>query len=261
MMKLSIIIPVYNSAKILEKLINEINLNISEKFEKNYEIILVNDFSKDNSWKIIKKISKDFNFVKGIDLNYNLGQHGAIFVGLKHSVGKKIIMMDDDLQHPPQSLIFINDQLDSYDACYTLYLKRKHVYWKIIVSTLNNFFSSFIFDKPFKIYTSSMKGIRGEIKDKLIKNNPKIISLDSLILRHSRNVTNIKVHHQERFEGKSNYDIKKLFILWFDMIENFHFYPLRFGSLIGLISFCIVKVLRVFNTRKTFSYEIKEKTF
>ena len=261
MMKLSIIIPVYNSAKILEKLINEINLNISEKFEKNYEIILVNDFSKDNSWKIIKKISKDFNFVKGIDLNYNLGQHGAIFVGLKHSVGKKIIMMDDDLQHPPQSLIFINDQLDSYDACYTLYLKRKHVYWKIIVSTLNNFFSSFIFDKPFKIYTSSMKGIRGEIKDKLIKNNPKIISLDSLILRHSRNVTNIKVHHQERFEGKSNYDIKKLFILWFDMIENFHFYPLRFGSLIGLISFCIVKVLRVFKTRKSFSYEIKEKTF
>ena len=261
MMKLSIIIPVYNSAKILEKLINEINLNISEKFEKNYEIILVNDFSKDNSWKIIKKISKDFNFVKGIDLNYNLGQHGAIFVGLKYSVGKKIIMMDDDLQHPPQSLIFINDQLDSYDACYTLYLKRKHVYWKIIVSTLNNFFSSFIFDKPFKIYTSSMKGIRGEIKEKLIKNNPKIISLDSLILRHSRNVTNIKVHHQERFEGKSNYDIKKLFILWFDMIENFHFYPLRFGSLIGLISFCIVKVLRVFKTRKTFSYEIKEKTF
>ena len=260
-MKLSIIIPVYNSAKILEKLINEINLNISEKFENNYEIILVNDFSKDNSWKIIKKISKEFNFVKGIDLNYNLGQHGAIFVGLKYSVGKKIIMMDDDLQHPPQSLISIIDQLDSYDACYTLYIKRKHVYWKIVVSTLNNFFSSFIFNKPFKIYTSSMKGIRGEVKDRFIKNNPKIISLDSLILRQSRNVTNIKVHHQERFEGKSNYDIKKLFILWFDMIENFHFYPLRFGSLVGLISYCVVKILRVFKTKKTFSYEIKEKTF
>ncbi len=261
MTKLSIIIPVYNSAKILEKLINEINLNVSEKFKKNYEIILVNDFSKDNSWKIIKKISKEFNFVKGIDLNYNLGQHGAIFVGLKYSIGKKIIMMDDDLQHPPESLISINDQLDSYDACYTLYSKRKHVYWKIIVSTLNNFFSSFIFNKPFKIYTSSMKGIRGEVKDRFIQNNPKIISLDSLILRQSRNVTNIKVHHQERFEGKSNYDIKKLFILWFDMIENFHFYPLRFGSLIGLISYCIVKILRVFKTKKTFSYEIKEKTF
>ena len=85
--------------------------------------------------------------------------------------------------------------------------------------------------------------------------------LDSLILKQSRNVTNIKVHHQERFEGKSNYDIRKLFILWFDMIENFHFYPLRFGSLIGLISFFVVRIFRFAKTRQSFSYKIKEKTF
>ena len=68
-------------------------------------------------------------------------------------------------------------------------------------------------------------------------------------------------HHQERFEGKSNYGVRKLFILWFDMIENYHFYPLRFGSLIGFISFCAVKLLRIFNTKKNFSFKIKEKTF
>lgn len=261
MMKLSIIIPVYNSSKILEKLVTEINLNLSVRFKNDYEIILVNDFSKDNSWDIIKKISKEFNFIKGIDLNYNVGQHGAIFVGLKYSIGNKIIIMDDDLQHPPQSLISIYEQLDLYDACYTLYLKRKHVYWKIIVSTVNNFFSSFIFDKPFKIYTSSMKGITGDIKDKFVGLNPKIPFIDSLILREAKNITNIKVYHQKRFEGKSNYDVRKLFILWFDMIENYHFYPLRFGSLIGFVSFCIVKIFRIFNTKKNFSFEIKEKTF
>ena len=261
MVKLSIIIPVYNSAKILKKLITEINSNLSVKFNKDYEIIFVNDFSKDNSWEIIKKISNEFNFVKGIDLNYNVGQHGATFVGLKYSIGNKVIMMDDDLQHPPQSLISIYDKLESFDACYTLYLKRKHVTWKIIVSYVNNIFSSFIFNKPFKIYTSSMKGIKDEIKNSFIDNHPEIISLDSLILREANNVTNIEVSHQERFEGKSNYDVKRLFILWFDMIENFHFYPLRFGSLIGLISFCIVKIIRVFKIKKTFSYEIKEKTF
>ena len=65
MMKLSIIIPVYNSSKILEKLVTEINLNLSVRFKNDYEIILVNDFSKDNSWDIIKKISKEFNFIKG----------------------------------------------------------------------------------------------------------------------------------------------------------------------------------------------------
>ena len=83
MMKLSIIIPVYNSSKILERLIFEINSNLFDRFEKSYEIILINDFSKDNSWEKIKKISKEFNFIKGIDLKYNVGQHGAIFVGLK----------------------------------------------------------------------------------------------------------------------------------------------------------------------------------
>ena len=260
-MKLSIIIPVYNSSKILEKLITEINSNVSNKFEKDYEIILVNDSSKDNSWVVIKKISREFDFVKGIDLNNNVGQHGAVFVGLKHSIGNKIIIMDDDLQHPPESLIAIYEQLDLYDAWYTLYLKRKHVYWKILVSTLNNFFSSFIFNKPFKIYTSSMKGIRSDVKDRFIDHNPKIPFIDSLILKEAKNITNIKVNHQERFEGKSNYDIKKLFVLWFDMIENYHFYPFRFGSLIGLFSFCIVKFLRTFNSKKSFSFKIKEKTF
>ena len=260
-MRLSIIIPVYNSAKILKKLINEINSNLSVKFDKDYEIIFVNDFSKDNSWEIIKKISREFNFVKGINLSYNVGQHGAIFVGLKNSTGDRIIIMDDDLQHPPQSLISIYEQLDKFDACYTLYIKRKHVFWKIFVSALNNFFSSFIFDKPFKIYTSSMKGVRGDVKDRFIDHNPKIPFIDSLILKQAKTITNIKVYHQERFEGKSNYDLKKLFILWFDMIENFHFYPLRFGSLIGIISFCAVKIFRIFNEKKSFSFEIKEKTF
>ena len=261
MIKFSIIIPVYNSSKILEKLINEINSNLYETFKDDYEIILINDFSNDNSWEIIKKISKKFNFIKGIDLSYNVGQHGAIFVGLKNSTGNRIIIMDDDLQHPPKSLISIYKKLDLFDACYTLYIKRKHVYWKIFVSIINNFFSSFIFDKPFKIYTSSMKGIRGDVRDKFLVHNPKIPFIDSLILKEAKNITNIKVYHQERFEGKSNYDVRKLFILWFDMIENYHFYPLRFGSLIGLISFCAVKLLRIFNTKKIFSFEIKEKTF
>ena len=260
-MKLSIIIPVYNSSKILEKLIFEINSNLFDRFEKSYEIILINDFSKDNSWEKIKKISKEFNFIKGIDLKYNVGQHGAIFIGLRYSTGSKIIIMDDDLQHPPQSIIDIYEKLDFYDACYTLYLKRKHVYWKIILSTINNFFSSFIFDKPFKIYTSSLKGIRGDVKDRFIGYNPKIPFIDSLILREAKKITNVKVYHQKRFEGKSNYDVRKLFILWFDMIENYHFYPLRFGSLVGLISFCFVKIFRVFNIKKKFLFEIKEKTF
>ncbi len=261
MIKLSIIIPVYNSSKILEKLINEIDSNLSGILENNYEIILVNDKSIDNSWEKIYGLSKKYTYVKGINLMYNVGQHGAIFVGLKYSNGKKIIIMDDDLQHPPQSLISIYSKLDHFDICYTVYKKRKHVYWKIVISVLNNFFASFLFNKKFKIYLSSMKGIKFEIKEAFINNRPNKPFIDSLILKETKKITNIEVNHQERFEGKSNYNIKKLFILWFDMIENFHFYPLRFGSFVGLISFCAVKFIRIFKSRKKFSYSIVEKTF
>ena len=66
------------------------------------------------------------------------------------------------------------------------------------------------------------------------------------------------MYHQERFEGESNYDIRKLFILWFDRIENYHFYPLRFGSFIGLLPF-FVKIFRIFQIKKNFLMKLKKK--
>ncbi len=259
-MKLSIIIPVYNSSKILVKLAYEINSFLTNELKNQYEIIFINDSSSDNSWNVIKELSKKFSFLKGINLEKNIGQHGAIFVGLQFCKGKKIIIMDDDLQHPPESLISIYNKLDNFDACYTLYIKRKHVYWKILISMTNNFFSSFLFNKPNNIYLSSLKGIRGNIKDGFISKEPKIPFIDSLILKQTKNITNIKINHQERFEGASNYSLKKLFILWFDMIENYHFYPFRFGSLIGLLAYLFVRLIRVFKKNKT-NPVIKDKTF
>ena len=260
-MKLSIIVPVYNSSRILINLTNQIKKNLESKLLDNFEIIFINDCSVDESWFVIKNLSKKYSFIKGINLEFNVGQHGAIYLGLLYCIGEKIIIMDDDLQHPPSSLISIYNKLDNFDACYTIYKKRKHVLWKIIISITNNIFSSFIFDKPFNIYLSSLKGINIHVKNKSTKTIPKIPFIDSLILKNSKKISNINIIHQERFLGDSNYDLKKLFKLWFDMIENYHFYPLRFGSLVGLISYCIVKIIRIFIKRENFRFKIKEKTF
>jgi len=259
-MKLSILIPVYNSSEILERLSLEINNNLKDILTNEFELILVNDKSIDESWSVIKRLKKKYQFIKGINLRDNIGQHGAIFVGLTKCRGDKIIIMDDDLQHPPSCLIAIYKKLNFHDACYTVYKKRKHFFWKIFLSTTNNIFSSFIFNKPFKIYLSSLKGITSRVKKDCIKSLPKKPFIDSLILKYSQNISNIDIIHQDRFFGNSNYNLKKLFILWFDMIENFHFYPIRFGSIVGLISYTIVKLIRISNTKK-FSYSIKEFIF
>ena len=260
-MKLSIVIPVYNSAQIIETLVRNIKFNLDKKLSNKFEIIFVNDCSIDKSWLSIIKLSKKYSFIKGINLKNNVGQHAAIFIGLKFSKGQKIIVMDDDLQHPPSSIITIYNKLNNFDACYTLYLKRKHIFWKVLVSDINNLFSSFLFNKPYRIYLSSFKGFSSEVKNKFIDTKLQKVFLDSLILKYSKNITSINIIHQDRLEGDSNYTVKKLFNLWFDMIQNFHFYPLRFGSFIGIISFLFIKLLQIFKKKKKFTYKIKNKTF
>ena len=104
-MKLSIVIPVYNSENILKELVNQITSEI-KKIDSisDYEIILVNDKSIDGSWQTIEKICDENKYVAGIDLMKNVGQHNAIIAGIKSSNSDFVITMDDDLQHSPNLL-------------------------------------------------------------------------------------------------------------------------------------------------------------
>ena len=260
-MYLSIIIPVYNSSEILNSLISAINYNLKKNYK--YEIILINDQSSDNSWEKIKKISKKYKNIKGINLANNCGQHPAIYTGIKFARGDVIITMDDDLQHPPSSIKDIFNKLKNYDLCYTVYLKRKHLKWKKFVSYVNNIYASLLFDKPLNIYISSFRGFSRRIAKKILNKKMDIIFLDGELLRNSKKITNVKVLHRQRFKGESTYKLSSLLLLWFDMINHYHFFPIRFGSLIGLISKFFMLIIEIFIKRKKIKkkLKIKNKTF
>ena len=217
-MKLSVVIPVYNSEKILSTLISSIKKNI--KIKKNlFEVILVNDFSSDNSWKKIAKLKKNNNFIKAINLSKNYGQHYAVFLGLKFTKGEYIVCMDDDMQHDP---IYINKIVRTLEnrneVCYAKYLKQEHKITKIIISKLNNIVSSYLMNKSIKIYSSSFKGFTKKIKNKIIQNKSDIVFLDYWIFKYSKQITFINVKHKVRFYGKTNYTFRKLLTLWSNMI-------------------------------------------
>ena len=127
-MILSIVIPVYNSENILDDLINQISLEIKKtNLLKDFEIILVNDNSLDNSWNKIKEIANNQNNIIGINLSKNFGQHNALMAGIKNSKGDFLITMDDDLQHPPSYIIdIINKLSEGFDVCYTKYQNNKY---------------------------------------------------------------------------------------------------------------------------------------
>ena len=265
-MDLSIIIPVFNSEAILENLVTRINLALNnQKYPSKFEILLVNDCSHDNSWEKIKFLCKKFENIEGINLTKNFGQHNAIMAGLNECAGDMVIMMDDDLQHPPESIKDIYNELNkSFDVCYAYYLKRQHPSWKRFVSWLNNIISSHLLNKPIKIYMSSFKGFKRIILEKIIKYQEPTVYLDGLILKTTRNVSMIYVPHHARFHGISNYNLKRLISLWFDMAVNFPLRPIRLAIFLGIpIKYLIIIYRKIFHKSDTKKeqYSIKEKTY
>ena len=259
-MQISIVIPVFNSEEILEKLTKTINDELKIKLnETGFEVLFINDFSSDRSWEKIKKLSLNYKFVKGINLAKNFGQHNAIMAGFNYCSGDYVITMDDDLQHHPKFILNIFEALQDCDACYTYYKKRKHKNWKKFVSWSNNIVTSFLLNKPFYIYLSSFRGLNKNIIKKIKDFKDPNVYLDSLIISSTKNIKMITIDHQERYVGESNYNLKKLFILWSDMLLNFSFKPIRFSSILGFILKTLVKFIR--RDKKLDQYIIKEKTF
>ena len=124
--------------------------------------------------------------------------------GLNESVGDIIITMDDDLQHPPESIKDIYNELNkNFDVCYVYYLKRKHILWKKVVSQLNNLTASYLLNKPIKIYMSSFRGFKKKILQKIIQHQESRVYLDALILKATKNISMISVpHHKKAVWGR-----------------------------------------------------------
>jgi hypothetical protein len=109
-----------------------------------------------------------------------------------------------------------------------------------------------------KILGALVKGIKKNLRTK----NYEIIFIDGLLLRYAKKICIIKVRHKKRFSGDSNYKFKNLFSLWFDMISNYHFYPIRIGSFVGLFSKIIILLVRILSRKsKVVQYKIKETNF
>ena len=140
---ISIVIPVFNSNKNLDNLLNNLILVLKENYES-FEIVLIDDESKDDSWEIIKKFSAKYNFIKSIKLRKNVGQHNAIFAGLSFAKGKYVITLDDDGQNSPNDIIILVNKIKKgFDVVYANFNKKRHNIFRKLGSSFNNIIASF----------------------------------------------------------------------------------------------------------------------
>lgn len=237
MKKLSIVVPVYNSEKTIEEVVNKIEIAVSKlnsKFE--LEIILVNDYSKDNSLEVCKNICKHKSFVKLISFSKNFGQHNALMAGIKMVSGDYIISMDDDMQTPPDEMSKLIDELErnNYDVVFAKYKTENKSIFRVFGSFINDLMANALVEKPKNITINSYFIIKKYIAKEIINYEHAYPYIGGLIFRVTQNVGNILIEHRDRKIGKSNYTFKKLLQLWFNGFTNFTVTPLRISSVFGL---------------------------
>ena len=240
---ISIVSPVYRAEKILPILVSEINL-VMERIGEDYEIILVDDRSPDNSWEVMKVLSSQNSKIKSIRLSRNFGQHSAIFAGLTRAKGDWVVVMDCDMQDQPKEIAKLYKKaLEGYDIVLGQRENRKDKFLKKLTSRLFykvfNYLSGANFDNNvanFGIYhQKTIKSILG------MKDYVKFFSL--FINWIGFKSISIPIEHGEREEGKSTYSVGRLFKQAFNVIISFSDKPLRlfinFGLSISVLSFIV----------------------
>jgi glycosyltransferase involved in cell wall biosynthesis len=246
-MKLSVIIPVYNSQNTIQELINRLQIALSEI---SFEIILVNDGSFDDSEKICRKLTKLYDNVYLMSLRKNFGEFNAVMCGLNWSRGEYCVMIDDDFQNPPEEILKIIDSAEAgaFDVVYTYYAKKEHSRYRNLGSKLVNWLTSYLLNKPKELYLSSFKLIRQEVVQEIIKYQGPYPYIDGLIFRLTRNIGTVQVTHEKRESGISNYTSRKLISLFLNILFCYSSLPIRLFMPIGLGLFCSGFLLLLFLT-------------
>ena len=155
-MLISICIPCYRSAKTLPAVVEEVKNEFVKHPEHEYQMVLVNDGSPDNTYEVIQTICKDDPKIIGVDLSRNYGQASAKMCALRYAKGDAIVFMDDDGQHPASGIFQLVDKLnEGYDVVYAKFKHKKHNAFKRMTSKMHNKLSEAMGTKPKGIYRSS----------------------------------------------------------------------------------------------------------
>jgi polyisoprenyl-phosphate glycosyltransferase len=232
--EISIVVPVYNSENSLEQL----TLQISKALEHfNYELILVNDKSKDKSWEKIVTLTGRNSKIKGISLKKNAGQDNAIMAGLSHASGKYVVIMDDDLQHSPADIVKLYEKcLQGYDICYSYFPEKKQSFWKNAGSSFNGYLAELFLKKPKNLYLSPFKILNRSVVKEIINYRGPFPYIDGIILSVTSNIGQLELKHYKRQNGNSNYNIIRSVSVFVKHITGYSLYPLRLATIIGILS-------------------------
>jgi len=232
---LSIVVPVYRGAATVGLLVEALS---ALRPEGGLEIVLVNDGSPDNSGEVCRALQQNATVpLTYIEHARNFGEHNAVMTGLRHARGSYVITMDDDLQNPPEEVLKLYDHArkGGWDVVYTRYAVKEHEGWRNLGSRFANKVADLLLDKPKGLYLSSFRCMSALAVQEVAKYRGPYPYVDGLLMQVTQRLDSIEVKHLPRAEGRSNYTIKRLVLLWLNLATNFSVLPLRLAILAGVL--------------------------
>lgn len=255
----SVVIPVYNEEEVVNECYSRIKKVMDSTNEK-YEIIFVNDGSKDNTRQMLKEICRVDGNVKLIDFSRNFGHQSAITAGMNYSIGQAVVVIDADLQDPPEVILrMLEKWREGYQVVYGKRLKREgesifkkataKVFYRILARLTE-------FDIP--VDAGDFRLIDRKVCDALNKMDEKNRYVRGIISWLGFNTTYVEFVREKRYAGKTKYPLRKMLKFATDAVVSFSYKPLRITSYLGMalsgasfIYLIIALFLKLFNVIDT----------
>lgn len=245
-MKISIVIPVYNSARSLVSLIHGIE-DYFNASEHSYDVILVDDGSTNPvSWDTISELSKECDNVFGIRFRKNFGKPNALLCGFRKAKGDYVLTLDDDQQHLPNVLDDLLEE-NAHDVVIGKYKKSRHGLLKRILSGFKNKLEVWAYKKPSNIHVSPVKLIKKEIIDDIVLINSNRPFIAALLFSVTHDIVNVNIDHLSRQEGKSGFTIAKMWSTISNMLFNNSSLLLKGIAFLGAFCFIMTGSLMIFS--------------
>lgn len=244
---LTVVSPVYRGEKMVHELVRRIKESVS-LITDNYNVILVNDCSPDDSWSMILKECVEDSRVKGINLSRNFGQHNAITAGLSFSKGDWVVVLDCDLQDRPEEIPNLyNKAIEGYDIVYAQRIERHDKYLKRLSSSMFHAVFNFLSGANTDKSISNFGVYRKDVIDAYVKMPERFRGFGSLVRYLGFKSTAIPVEHATRLEGKSSYSLQRLLKQAFSSIVSNTNKPLKIMIGMGFFIAAISMIIALYN--------------
>lgn len=249
---LTVLVPVYNSEGSLRPLVERLE-PVLARLASEYELILVNDGSRDGSWAVVQELARAKPWVRGICMMRNYGQHNALLCGVRAARYELVVTMDDDLQHPPEELEKLLLALDgNTDVVYGTPQKERHGLLRDLASRVTKLALEKSMGADTASKVSAFRVFRAELRRAFENYQSQFVSIDVLLTWGTTRFKAVAVRHDPRTIGVSNYTFKKLVTHAMNMMTGFSTLPLQLASWMGfaftvlglaLVVFLVVRYL------------------